>query len=69
MSDADLNALAAKVEQLLLELHSLRRQNSHLHSQEHKWREERAQLIEKNELARLKVEAMITRLKSLEQAP
>ena len=31
------------------------------------WREERAQLIEKNEMARHKVESMISRLKALEQ--
>jgi cell division protein ZapB len=31
------------------------------------WREERAQLVEKNEMARVKVEAMISRLKALEQ--
>jgi cell division protein ZapB len=31
------------------------------------WTTERAKLIEKNELAKSKVEAMISRLKSLEQ--
>ncbi|MCF5413746.1 TIGR02449 family protein, partial [Pseudomonas syringae] len=31
------------------------------------WREERAQLIETNEIARQKVESMISRLKALEQ--
>ena len=38
-----------------------------LRASEKAWREERAHLIEKNEMARLKVEAMISRLKALEQ--
>ena len=45
----------------------LKSQNRALLASEKAWREERAHLIEKNEMARLKVEAMISRLKALEQ--
>ncbi|MCY1338685.1 hypothetical protein D9M68_300110 [compost metagenome] len=67
MDDADLHALIAKFDQLLQRLEQLRAENRMLRANERNWREERAHLIEKNELARHKVEAMILRLKALEQ--
>lgn len=67
MEDADLHALTAKVELLIQQLTTLKAQNRLLLAGERAWREERSQLIEKNEMARHKVEAMITRLKALEQ--
>lgn len=67
MEDADLHALAAKLELLIQRLEQLKAQNRLLLATERAWREERAHLIEKNEMARLKVEAMISRLKALEQ--
>ena len=48
-------------------IHDLAPKNRALLASEKAWREERAHLIEKNEMARLKVEAMISRLKALEQ--
>jgi cell division protein ZapB len=42
-------------------------ENHSLKSKESNWLLERARLIEKNELARSKIEAMIIRLKSMEQ--
>ena len=67
MEDADLKALTAKLEQLIQRIEQLKAQNHLLQANERAWREERAHLIEKNEMARHKVEAMITRLKALEQ--
>ena len=67
MDDADLHALIAKFDQLLQRLEQLKAENRMLRANERHWREERAHLIEKNELARHKVEAMILRLKALEQ--
>lgn len=67
MEDADLHALAAKLELLIQRVEQLKAQNILLLATERAWREERAHLIEKNEMARLKVEAMISRLKALEQ--
>ncbi len=67
MEDADLKLLTAKLEQLIQRMEQLKAQNQLLLHSEQGWREERAHLIEKNEMARVKVEAMISRLKALEQ--
>lgn len=67
MEDADLHVLMAKFDLLLQRLEQLKAENRLLRANEKSWREERAHLIEKNELARQKVEAMILRLKALEQ--
>ncbi len=62
----DINTLNLRVNELITLCDRLQQQNQHLLTQERSWREERLQLIEKNDLARQKVEAMILRLKSLE---
>ncbi|MBC3956235.1 MULTISPECIES: TIGR02449 family protein [Pseudomonas] len=67
MEDTDLQALMKRVELLLKLAEQLKAQNALLLAQEKSWREERAHLIEKNEIARQKVESMISRLKALEQ--
>ena len=67
MEDADLQLLTAKLEQLIKRTEQLKAQNRLLRQSEQAWREERANLIEKNEMARVKVESMISRLKALEQ--
>ena len=67
MENADLHALIAKFDLLLQRLEQLKAENRLLRANEKSWREERAHLIEKNDLARQKVEAMILRLKALEQ--
>ena len=66
MEDNDLHALMARLELLISRVEQLNRQNGLLIAQEKTWREERAHLIEKNEIARNKVESMISRLKALE---
>ena len=66
MEDTDLHALMARLELLIARVEQLNRQNGLLVAQEKTWREERAHLIEKNEIARNKVESMISRLKALE---
>lgn len=67
MEDADLRALTAKLDQLIQRVEHLKVHNRQLLAGEKAWREERAHLIEKNEMARHKVESMISRLKALEQ--
>ncbi len=64
---ADLDALERKIDELIKLCELLSRENRALRSQQAAWTTERARLIEKNELAKSKVESMITRLKSLEQ--
>ncbi len=66
MEQPEINTLIEKVDQLIEICDQLQLQNRQLLTQERSWREERLQLIEKNDLARQKVEAMILRLKSLE---
>jgi cell division protein ZapB len=67
MEDVDLHALTTKLEQLIQRVEQLKAHNRALLANEQAWREERAHLIEKNEMARHKVESMISRLKALEQ--
>ena len=67
MEDTDLQALMKRVELMLRHAEQLKSQNALLLAQEKSWRGERAHLIEKNEIARQKVESMISRLKALEQ--
>ncbi|WP_284353453.1 TIGR02449 family protein [Pseudomonas putida] len=57
----------SRFELLIDRVEQLKRQNALLVAQEKSWREERAHLIEKNEIAKRKVESMILRLKALEQ--
>jgi cell division protein ZapB len=67
MSITELDALERKVNELVELCHVLSRENRALRSRQNTWSTERAKLIEKNELAKSKVESMISRLKSLEQ--
>ncbi len=66
MPPTDLDTLERKVNELIELCQVLARENRALRSQQSNWTTERAKLIEKNELAKSKVESMITRLKSLE---
>lgn len=66
MEDAELSALAVKIDQLISLVEQLRAENRQLRAGEQRWREERTQLIEQNERVRQMVEAMLARLKTLE---
>ncbi len=67
MTDNLLAALESKLDQLVSLCNRLQKENQQLREKEAGWLQERARLTEKNELARSRVEAMITHLKSLEQ--
>jgi cell division protein ZapB len=67
MSVTELDALERKVIELIELCQLLSRENRALRGRQNTWSTERAKLIEKNELAKSKVESMISRLKSLEQ--
>lgn len=66
MSDELIKTLEAKLDELLRQIQRLQQENTELRQREKDWQRERVRLIEKNDLARSRVEAMITRLKSLE---
>ncbi|OQX38505.1 TIGR02449 family protein [Kistimonas asteriae] len=67
MEPKELSMLSRKVDELIVLCNHLRQENRILRAGEHAWKQERAQLIERNEMARTKVEAMIGRLRALEQ--
>jgi cell division protein ZapB len=62
-----LDQLEQQVDELLVLAQVLSKENKALRTQQKNWSTERAKLIEKNELAKSRVESMITRLKALEK--
>ena len=67
MADPQLKALAAKINDLIALCDQLDQENRALKSDAANWGDERDQLVEKTEVARSKVESMISRLKTLEK--
>lgn len=66
MTNIELKKLETHVDGLLQTCSRLTNENQSLRRQQETLVTERASLIEKNRLARTRIEAMITRLKSLE---
>ena len=62
----EMDILERRVNQLIALTEQLSRENKALRTQQNNWSVERAKLIEKNELAKSRVESMIGRLRSLE---
>ena len=67
-TDKDLLRLETQLRNLLTQIQKLREENQSLHTRQEALVTERASLVAKNDEARTKVEAMINRLKGLEQA-
>lgn len=67
MDEKLLANLESKIDELVALCDELYRENTQLKSNQSKWQEERVKLREKNDLARSRVDNMISRLKSLEQ--
>ncbi|MCW4232425.1 MAG: TIGR02449 family protein [Candidatus Thiodiazotropha taylori] len=65
-TELDLQALEVRVEELIRACSYLKDENKSLRMRQDNLVAERAALIEKTERARTRVEAMITRLKSME---
>ncbi len=66
MTEMDLTKLEQRVDELIRTVSLLQEENQALRVSQENLTAERAELIEKTELARTRVEAMITRLKSME---
>ncbi len=62
-----LGQLEQQIDELLVLTTVLSKENRALRTQQKNWSTERAKLIEKNELAKSRVESMIMRLKALEK--
>jgi cell division protein ZapB len=67
VTEQELKKLEFRLDELIQTIHRLKEENRSLRSQQDNMASERAGLIEKNELARSRVEAMINRLKAMEQ--
>jgi len=66
MSERDYKALELKINQLVDLCRKLDAQNNTLMQEKLNWRAERAKIVQQKDNARTKVEAMITRLKAME---
>lgn len=66
MEELDLKKLEVRVDDLIKTIDRLQNENKTLRDSHSSLQSERARLIEKTELARTRVEAMIGRLKAIE---
>jgi cell division protein ZapB len=66
MTETAIATLEDKLNQLIHLCDRLKQENDAYQEKESKWLRERTRLVEKNELARTRVEAMISKLKNLE---
>jgi cell division protein ZapB len=66
MEETDLKILERRVDELIQRLKAVNSENQSLRESQSALITERARLIEKTELARTRVEGMITRLKAME---
>jgi cell division protein ZapB len=66
-AEAQLKRLEKQIDELILICDRLREENRALRAQQHALAIQRASLIDKHEMARSRVEAMINRLKSMER--
>ncbi|MDN6320391.1 MAG: TIGR02449 family protein [Marinobacter sp.] len=66
MEQSEVQALADKLDKLIEHCQKLERDNATLRQLQDGWNRERAQLMQKNDLAKNKIEAMIGRLRALE---
>lgn len=66
MLTQDLKALEARVDELVELCESLANENRALRKRNRAWAAEKSNLVERNELARSKIDALIDRLKSMD---
>ena len=67
MPESQFKALEKKIDDLISLCAELNRENVSLKADAHAWAAERQQLVDRNELARTKVEAIISRLRTMER--
>ena len=67
MSDTNFSGLEEKVEELIQLCADMKAENQNLRGQANNWEAERKLLLDKNQLARVRLEKILRRLKSLEQ--
>ncbi len=67
VTEQELHKLEVRLEELVNTITRLKEENRSLRNQQESMVTERAGMIEKSEMARTRVEAMISRLKAMEQ--
>jgi len=67
MEASQIKTFSAKVEQLLAYCQKLEADNTTLKALQNEWLSERTKLLQKNDLAKTKIESIINRLKAMEQ--
>ncbi len=67
MAENQLKVLEQKIDELIALCNDLNRENQALKADSANWQLERKALLDRNEVARTKVEAMISRLRTMEQ--
>ena len=67
MSDASLKTLEAKIDELIAFCAHLQQENESLRHREASLLKERANLIEKNQVVRQRVETIVSRLKAMQE--
>lgn len=67
MEETTTAALASRIDDLIALCETLARENQALQREQAGWRLERAKHIERNELAKSKIDSMIDRLRSLDE--
>lgn len=63
----DINTLEERIDELIALCDELESKHRAIETDRENWTQERTSLLEKNEMAKARIEAMIMRLKSLEQ--
>jgi len=67
VTEQELRKLEVRLDELVTSIERLKQENRSLRDQQDNLVSDRANLIEKNEMAKTRVEAMINRLKAMEQ--
>ena len=67
MSEEKFQALNEKVESLISLCVEMRQENQLLKANEENWHSERRELMEKNKVAKARLESILSRLKALEE--
>lgn len=68
MADNPLKALEGKIDELITLCAQLNRENRALKAENASWQQERRELLEQNSQARSRVQAVLDRLRAMEQA-
>ena len=68
MSDESFNLLSTKVDDLIDLCAEMKRENQMLKTDQSCWQNERQQLMEKNQLAKTKLQSVLDRLKAMDNS-